>query len=42
LPTEKWGAKTTAFGVVTNLIRIHSGVTLAPKQSEQEMDTTMT
>jgi hypothetical protein len=34
LPTEKCRAKTTAFGVVTNLVPIHSGVTLTLKQSE--------
>jgi hypothetical protein len=41
LPTEKWGAKTTAFGVATSLVRIHSEVTLTLNQSEQEVDTTM-
>jgi hypothetical protein len=42
LPTEKWGTKTTAFGVVTNPVCIHSGVTLAVKPRSQEMDTMMT
>ena len=42
LPTEKWGAKITTFGVVANLVRIHSDVTLTLKQSEQELDTAMT